>query len=184
VRPSLVIVLHELLQHRLQVSPTEDQDMVQALPSDGSHPELGERVRAWRSIGQMYHLHALASEDLVEDGGELGVTITKQVPCSEIAMGAASVGRPLPMDEFAMPAEKGLRAHEPGGPGWPWEDSAQSGEEEAIARLPARAAYLALENGELLTESEHLSSEPELGLAADQQEIEDEADKGIGWRRT
>jgi hypothetical protein len=83
------------------------------------------------------------------------------------------------MEEFAMPAEKGLGADEQGGPGWPWEDSAQGGEEEPVARLPARAADLALENGELVTESEDLSTEPELGLATNQQEVEQEADQGV-----
>jgi hypothetical protein len=34
----------------------------------------------------MDHLHALAAEDLVEGGRELGVTITEQMPCSEIAI--------------------------------------------------------------------------------------------------
>ena len=71
-----------------------------------------------------------------------------------------------------MPAEKGLRAHEHGGPGWPREDTAQRGEQDSVARLPARAADLALENGELVTEGEDLSSELELGLAADHHDLE------------
>jgi hypothetical protein len=46
--------------------------------------------------------------------------------------------------------------------------------------LPARAADLALENGELVTEKgEDLSSELELGLAANQQEVKQEADQGV-----
>jgi hypothetical protein len=45
--------------------------------------------------------------------------------------------------------------------------------------LPARAADLALENGELMTEGEDLSTELELGLATNQQEVEQEADQGV-----
>jgi hypothetical protein len=36
VRPSVVIVLDELLQHSLQVPSTEDQQLVQALAPSGS----------------------------------------------------------------------------------------------------------------------------------------------------
>jgi hypothetical protein len=60
--------------------------------------------------------------------------------------------------------------------------SAQGGQEEAIARLPARAADLAFEHGELVTEGEDLSSELVLGLATNQPEVEQEADQGVEER--
>jgi hypothetical protein len=55
MRPSLVIVLHELRQHCLQVLPAEDQQVVKALPPNGSHPALRERVRPRGPVGQMDH---------------------------------------------------------------------------------------------------------------------------------
>jgi hypothetical protein len=60
--------------------------VVKALPPDGSHPALRERVRAWRPVGQPDHPHTLAAEDLVEGSGELGVAITEEVPCSELSV--------------------------------------------------------------------------------------------------
>jgi hypothetical protein len=44
VRPSLVVVLDELDQHPFQVSPTEDERVVEHLPTGCPHPSLRERV--------------------------------------------------------------------------------------------------------------------------------------------
>ena len=59
---------------------------------------------------------------------------------------------------LSMPAEEGLRADRQSGPGWARQGSALGSEQEA--GLPARAADLAFENPELVTESQHLSPEP------------------------
>ncbi len=60
------------------------------------------------------------------------------------------------------PAVEGLRAHEQSGPGWARQNPAQRGEQEAVGGLPARAADLAFENPELVTDGKHLRPQPEL----------------------
>ncbi len=55
-----------------------------------------------------------------------------------------------------MPAEEGLRADEQSGPGWARQNPAQDSEQEAVGGLPARAADLAFEDTELVTEGQDL----------------------------
>ena len=77
-----------------------------------------------------------------------------------------------------MPAEEGLRADRQNGPGWARQGSALGGEQEAVAGLPARAADLAFENPELVTESQHLCPEPVFRLGASHQEADQEVQGG------
>ena len=60
-----------------------------------------------------------------------------------------------------MPAEEGLRAVQQCGPGWARQGPARGDEQEEVGGLPARAADLAFEDAELVTERQHLRSEPE-----------------------
>jgi hypothetical protein len=76
-----------------------------------------------------------------------------------------------------VPSEERLRAGEYGLPGVAREESAESGEEEAIGRTPARTLNLALEDAELVAEGEDLSLEPELGLTTGEEGTEEEADQ-------
>jgi len=92
-----------------------------------------------------------AQDQLVEFAG----------PCSIVVRRTASISRPLATDKLAMPAEEGLRADQQSGPGWARQGPAQSGEQETVGWLPARAADLAFKNPELLTEGKHLSPQPE-----------------------
>jgi hypothetical protein len=92
---------------------------------------------------------------------------------------AGAEGRPLASDELAVPAEERLRLGEQRWPGAAREESAESGEEETIGRLPARAVDLALEDAELVAESENLSLEPELGLTTRKESVDEEADQGV-----
>ena len=59
-----------------------------------------------------------------------------------------------------MPAQEGLRADEQSGPGWARQGAAQGAGQGAVGGLPARAADLAFENPELVTESQHLRPQP------------------------
>jgi hypothetical protein len=59
----------------LQVTSAEDQDVVEALSSNGADPTLGERVRRRRSHGCLHDAEALGTEDLIERPGEPGVPI-------------------------------------------------------------------------------------------------------------
>jgi hypothetical protein len=79
-----------------------------------------------------------------------------------------------------MPAEEGLGAGQEGEPGRPREDAAGGGEEDAIGRLPAWTAGLAFEDAELVAEGEDLSAESGVGVTADDQDLEQEADDGLG----
>jgi hypothetical protein len=66
-------VLDEFLQHALQIPPTEDQQVIQALSPRRLDPALGERVRLGRSCRCPHHLYAFAPEHLIEAGVELGI---------------------------------------------------------------------------------------------------------------
>src|ERR1039458_7617067 len=48
VRPMAVVVLSELAQHAVQVTPVGDQQPVEALPSDAADESLSDRVCLWR----------------------------------------------------------------------------------------------------------------------------------------
>ena len=75
-----------------------------------------------------------------------------------------SIGGPASANQRPMPSQQRLGA---GGRG------------DAISLPPAWAPDLTLEDAELMTESEHLSLKPDLGLAADQQRVEEEAHDSV-----
>jgi hypothetical protein len=110
-----------------------------------------------------------AEDELVELGGSQAASA-----------GTTAVGCPPAADEIAVPAEVGLGAGQEGEPGRPREDAAGGGEEDAISWLPARTADLAFENAELAAESEDLGTEPGVGMAADDEDLEEEADDRVG----
>ena len=97
-----------------------------------------------------------------------------------LSAGTAAVGCPLAADEIAVPAEQSLGAGQEGEPIRPRGDAAGGGEEDAIGLLPAWTANLAFENAELMAEGEDLGTEPGVGMAADDQNLEEEADDRVG----
>ena len=48
MRPAPVVVLNVGADHLLQVTPPEDEDVVETLPTNGANPALRERVRLRR----------------------------------------------------------------------------------------------------------------------------------------
>ncbi len=60
------------------------------------------------------------------------------------------------------------------------EEAADGGEEDAIGWLPTWTADLAFEDAKLIAEGEDLSAESGVGVAADDQDLEQEADDGVG----
>jgi hypothetical protein len=86
VRSRLAVVVDEFLQHALQMSPTKDQQVIQALSPRRPHPALGERVRPRRSCRCAHHLHAFAPEHLIEAGVELGVPVADQEPGGQLSI--------------------------------------------------------------------------------------------------
>ena len=110
-----------------------------------------------------------AKDELVEFGRNLALSAR-----------TSAVSRPLAADEVAVPAEQSLRAGQQGEPSRSGKDAADGGEEEAIGGLPVWTTDLALEDTELVTESKDLGAEPCVGVAADDQDLEEEADGGVG----
>lgn len=84
MRPGPGVVLDVGAEHVLQVTPSEDEDVVETLPTNGAYPALRERVRLRRPDGRLHYRQSFRSKDLVEASGELGVSITEQdVPVLE-----------------------------------------------------------------------------------------------------
>lgn len=89
---------------------------------------------------------------------------------------------PLAADEIAMPAKEGLGPRQEGGPERTREDAADGGEEDAIGVLPGWSVDLALEEAELVAEGENLGTELGVGVTAEDQDLEEESDDGVGQR--
>ena len=92
MRPGPVVVLGVRVQDVLQVTPAEDQHLVEALSSNGADPTLRERVCPGCPDGRLHDAEALGTEDLVERPGELGVP----VPDEELVLIEASGDRQIP----------------------------------------------------------------------------------------
>jgi ABC-type uncharacterized transport system ATPase subunit len=70
VRPMLVEMPDIRDEHVLEVTATEDQQPVEALPANASDPALGVRSRLRRPYRRFDHPDALGAEDLVKVAGE------------------------------------------------------------------------------------------------------------------
>jgi hypothetical protein len=93
---------------------------------------------------------------------------------------SAGVGGPPAADQLAMPSEQRLRAGKERSPGRPGQSPAKGGEEEAVAGTPAGSADLTFEHSKLVAEGENLSAEPGVWPAVDDQDLEQEANDGVG----
>ncbi len=71
MRTCLAIAHQELLDRRLQVASTEDQQVVEQLPAGGRTNLSAIEFARGDLYGKSYHLHALALEDLIESSAEL-----------------------------------------------------------------------------------------------------------------
>ena len=65
-------------EDRLDVASTEDQEVVQAVFSDGANPAFGKRVRPWGADRRLDGLDADRGEYSVERRGELGVPVADE----------------------------------------------------------------------------------------------------------
>jgi hypothetical protein len=66
-----VVVLDELDQHRLQVTPSKDEDSIEALQAKGADDPFADSVRPRCSNRGLEGPDAFRSEDLVERRREL-----------------------------------------------------------------------------------------------------------------
>src|SRR5262249_1832860 len=60
------------------VPAPDDEEVIQALAPCCADEPLGDAVRPRGAGGEAHHSHALATEDFVECGGELGITIPEK----------------------------------------------------------------------------------------------------------
>ena len=67
---SAVVLIDVLGEDRLDVASTEDQEVVQAVFSDGANPAFGKRVRPWGADRRLDGLDADRGEYSVERRGE------------------------------------------------------------------------------------------------------------------
>jgi len=73
-----VVVLSELAQHAVQVTPVGDQQPVEALPSDAADESLSDRVCLRRPDRRADHTDALGTEHRVNGARELGVVVADE----------------------------------------------------------------------------------------------------------
>ena len=76
--PVLVVVPAVDAEHVFEMAAAEDEDPVEAVGADGSHPAFGVGVRVGRLHGRADHVEALGVEDLIERTAELRVAIVDQ----------------------------------------------------------------------------------------------------------
>src|SRR5918996_2100889 len=76
--PVLVVMPAVGTEHVLEMLAAEDEDPVETVGADGSHPAFGVGVRVWRLDGRADHLDDLGAEDLVEGVAELLVAIVDE----------------------------------------------------------------------------------------------------------
>jgi hypothetical protein len=78
-----------------------------------------------------------------------------------------------------MPTEDGLRADQEGGPGWSRQPTAERCWEQPITGLPSWTPGLALEDANLMAEKKYLRLQAGLGVAADEEDIEEQAEEAV-----
>jgi hypothetical protein len=89
VRPVIVVVAFELVQHGCGVSLVEDQEAVEEFTADCPDKALGDRIRPWCPNRRLDDPDVDGGEDRVEGGGELGVAVADEEP--EAAVGVVEV---------------------------------------------------------------------------------------------
>ena len=80
VRPVPVVMPGVGLQRSPQMGFVVDEHPVGALGPDGPYPAFGITVRPGRLRRGLHDLHALAGQDIIERGRELGVTVADEEP--------------------------------------------------------------------------------------------------------
>jgi putative intracellular protease/amidase len=78
VGPMPVVVIHVFREDDLEMTAAEDEEPVQALPTDGADKPLGDRVRPGRADRGLDDLGVFGGEHLIEGSGELRVAVTDE----------------------------------------------------------------------------------------------------------
>jgi len=80
VRTGLVVIVHVLGEHGLQMAPGVHKKLFEALFTYGPHPTLCECVRLWRPNRCANGLDTDRGKHLVEAGGELRIPVSDDEP--------------------------------------------------------------------------------------------------------
>ena len=75
VRPMAVVVLNELFEQRLEMTPIDDEHPVEVFAADCADETLGEGVGPWSTDRRADGSDLLRPKDFIEAGGELGVPV-------------------------------------------------------------------------------------------------------------
>jgi len=86
MRSGPVVVLGIRAEDAPQVTPPEDEDVIDALSTDGAHPTFRDGVRLRRANWRPHHAEPVRPENLIEGAGELRVSVPEQdVPFLEVS---------------------------------------------------------------------------------------------------
>ena len=154
-------------------------------------PRSGRDAMAAEDLGDAHvgnlkpEFESFALNPSVPPTGVLGSESEDQLSKLGIARVAATgwtepVGGPLAADELAVPAEQCLRTWQQGRPSRFREQLTQTSEDHAITGLPSGFAHLALEDAELMAQSEDLGPKPDIRAGADEEQVSEEAEERIG----
>src|SRR5579859_4647860 len=90
-------------------------------------------------------------------------------------------GGPLAANQFAMPSEERLgTGEEGGGPGRTRDETAESGQEEAIGCAPFGTGDLPFQDPELMAEGQDFGLEASLGPMPDDDRVKEQAGERVG----
>ena len=78
MRSFLVVVLDKFPEYSLKMASPQDENVVQTLPTCGSHESFGESVRHGCAYRGAHHAHALRVKHLIEGSRILGIAIPDQ----------------------------------------------------------------------------------------------------------
>jgi hypothetical protein len=78
VGPVFVVMPRIDTQYAFEMVPSEDENPIETIAADGSHPALGIGVRVRRLHWRPDHFDPLGAKNLVEDSAELPVAVVDQ----------------------------------------------------------------------------------------------------------
>ncbi len=78
MRTPMLVVVRVFLQHRVQMTFIDNEEMIETFLSDGAHPTFCISIGIWRSDRCTNHLNVLCSKDPVEGGREFGIVIMNE----------------------------------------------------------------------------------------------------------
>jgi hypothetical protein len=164
-------------QHGLGPDQEEVASPAPVEAADDEPEELVASLEARPALGAESDLELLAEEQVLDE---------EALAAAE----SASEGGQEEAEEFDHPRQDRRSSPPPPGParllppykrspGWPRQDAADRGQEKTVGGLPAGPTDLSLDHSKLVAERQHLGAEPGVGPAADDHDLQQEADGGV-----